>query len=31
VDEIPKKIKAHGLQIIGWTFTKDQQLMKLNL
>jgi hypothetical protein len=31
VDETPRNIKAQGLQIIGWTLTKDQQLMKLNL
>jgi hypothetical protein len=31
VDEILAKIKAHGLQIVGWTLTKDQQFMKLNL
>jgi hypothetical protein len=31
VDEIPVKIKAHGLQIVGWTLIEDQQLMKLSL
>ncbi len=31
MDETPRNIKAQGLQIIGWTLTKDQQLMKLNL
>ncbi len=31
MDEIPSKIKAHGLHIVGSTLTKDQQLMKLNL
>jgi hypothetical protein len=31
MDETPTKIKAHGLQIVGWTLTEDQQLMKLNL
>ncbi len=31
VDETLAKIKAHGLQIVGWTLTKDQQLMKLDL
>jgi hypothetical protein len=30
VDETLANIKAHGLQIIGWTLIKDQQLMKLN-
>jgi hypothetical protein len=31
VDETPTKIKAQGLQIVGWTLTKNQQLMKHNL
>jgi hypothetical protein len=31
VDETPTKIKAQKLLIVGWTLTKDQQLMKLNL
>ncbi len=31
MDETPTKIKAHELQIVGWTLTKDQQLMKLNM
>ncbi len=31
MDETLVKLKAHELQIVGWTLTKDQQLMKLNL
>jgi len=31
VDETLAKIKAQGLQIVGWMLTKDQQLMKSNL
>jgi hypothetical protein len=31
MDEIPTKIKAQELQIAGWTLTKDQKLMKLNM
>ncbi len=31
MDETPTNIKAQGLQIVGWTLTEDQQLMKLNL
>jgi hypothetical protein len=31
VDEILANIKAHGLQIVGWTLIEDQQLMKFNL
>jgi hypothetical protein len=31
MDGTPTKIKAHELQIVGWTLTKEQQLMKLNL
>ncbi len=31
VDESPTKIKAQELQIVRWTLTKNQQLMKLNL
>ncbi len=31
VHETPAKIKAQGLQIVGWTLTKNQQLMKFNL
>ncbi len=31
MDETPAKIKAHGLQIVGWTLIEDQQLMKLNM
>jgi hypothetical protein len=31
MDETLTKNKAHELQIVGWTLTKDQQLMKLNL
>jgi hypothetical protein len=31
MDETPTKIKTHELQIVGWTLTKDQQLMKLNM
>ncbi len=31
VDEALTNIKAHGLQIVGWTLTEKQQLMKLNL
>jgi hypothetical protein len=31
VDETLANIKAQGLQIIGWMFIEDQQLMKLNL
>ncbi len=31
MDETPTKIKAHELQIDGWTLDKDQQLMKFNL
>jgi len=31
MDETPQKIKAHELQIDGWTLTKDQKLMKFNL
>jgi hypothetical protein len=30
VDETSTNIKAQGLQIIGWTLTEDQQLMKFN-
>jgi hypothetical protein len=31
MDETPTNIKAQGLEIVGWTLTKDQQLMKLNM
>ncbi len=31
MDEAPRKIKTHELQIVGWTFIEDQQLMKLNM
>ncbi len=31
MDETLAKIKAHGLQIVGWTLTEYQQLMKFNL
>jgi hypothetical protein len=31
VDETPTNIKTHGLQIVRWTLTKYQQLMKLNM
>jgi hypothetical protein len=31
VDKTLAKIKTHGLQIVGWMLSKDQQLMKLNL
>ncbi len=31
MDETPTKIKAQELQIIRWTLTKDQQLMKFNI
>jgi hypothetical protein len=31
MDEILAKIKAHELQIVGWTLSEDQQLIKLNL
>jgi hypothetical protein len=31
MDETPTKTKAQGMQIVGWTLTEDQQLMKLNL
>jgi hypothetical protein len=31
VDKTLANIKAHGLQIVGWSLTKEQQLMKLNL
>jgi hypothetical protein len=31
VDKTPTKIKTQELQIIGWTLTKDQQLMNFNL
>ncbi len=31
MDETPINIKAHGLQIVKWTLTEDQKLMKLNL
>ncbi len=31
MDETPTQIKAHELQIIGWTLIEDQQLMKFNL
>jgi hypothetical protein len=31
MDKTPAKIKTQELQIIGWTLTKDQQLMKFNL
>ncbi len=31
VDKTPAKIKTQELQIIGWTLTKDQQLMNFNL
>jgi hypothetical protein len=31
VDEIIEKIKAHELHIVGWTLTKYQQLMNLNM
>jgi hypothetical protein len=31
MDEALAKIKAHELQIVGWTLTKDQQLMKFNM
>jgi hypothetical protein len=31
VDKTLANIKAQGLQIIGWTLTEDQQLMKFNL
>jgi hypothetical protein len=31
MDETLTKIKAHGLQIVGWMLTKYQQLMKFNL
>ncbi len=30
-DETLAKIKAHELQIVRWTLTEDQQLMKFNL
>ncbi len=30
MDETLAKIKAHELQIIGWTLIEDQQLMNLN-
>jgi len=31
MDEARAKIKAQELQIVGWTLTKDQQLMKFNM
>jgi hypothetical protein len=31
MDETLTEIKALGLQIVGWTLTKDQQLMKVTL
>jgi hypothetical protein len=31
MNETPTKIKTHGLHVAGWTLTKDQQLMKLNM
>jgi hypothetical protein len=31
MDETLAKIKAHELQIVGWTLSEYQQLMKLNL
>jgi len=31
VDEIPVKIKAHEVQIVGWTLIENQLLMKLDL
>ncbi len=31
MDETPTKIKAHKLQIDGWTLDKDQQLMEFKL
>jgi hypothetical protein len=31
MDETPIKIKAHELEIVGWTLTEHQQLMKFNL
>jgi hypothetical protein len=31
MDETLANIKTQGLQIVGWTLTKDQQLIKLNL
>jgi hypothetical protein len=30
VHETPTKIKAQGLQIVGWTLANYQQLMKFN-
>jgi hypothetical protein len=31
MDETPTKIQVQNHQIIGWTLTKEQQLVKLNL
>jgi hypothetical protein len=31
MDETLAKIKAQELQIVGWTLTENQQLMKLNM
>jgi hypothetical protein len=31
MNKTPTKIKTHGLHVAGWTLTKDQQLMKLNM
>jgi hypothetical protein len=31
LDEIPTKIKTQELQMVGWTLTEYQQLMKLNM
>jgi len=31
VNETPAKNKTQWLQIVGWTLTEDQQLMKLNV
>jgi hypothetical protein len=31
MDETPTKIQVQNLQIIGWTLTEEQQLVKLNL
>jgi len=31
IDEIPTNIKAHGLQIVGWMWIKNNKLMKFNM
>jgi hypothetical protein len=31
VDETLAKIQVQNLQIVGWTLTKEQQLVELNL